>query len=103
MPGTNLSSIRISKLRKTGGYKAPNLNDEQSNLFYEIPRIREEVSRAIRVLQPPDTPKMKLRIIVENVIIDDKKTFHEVSDKLGCEPLRIEAGRFLAASWERIY
>ena len=92
-----------SRLRKTGGYKAPNLDDAQSNLFYEIPRIRDEVSRAIRALQPPDTPKMKLRIIVENVIIDDKKTLREVSDKLGCEPLRIEAGRLLAANRERIY
>ena len=61
------------------------------------------MSRAIRALQPPSAPKIKLRIIVENVIIDDKTTLREVSVKLGCDPLRIEAGRLLPANRERLH
>jgi len=39
---------------------------------------------------------------VENVIIKDKPTAQEVSDKLGCSPLRIEANRLLPASRDRL-
>ena len=93
-----------SRLRQTGGYDAPNLDDAQSNLFYEIPRIRGEVSRGIRALKPPNAAKLLLlRLIAENVISDGKRTLHEVSETPWCQPLRIEAYRLLPANRTRLY
>ena len=53
---------------------APHLQDPQSKLFYEIPRVRDSLRRALRSCKPAQANEILLRLIIKNVIISDPKT-----------------------------
>ena len=83
-------------LSRQGGKNTPNLRDGHSALFEEIPRIGESLKQAAH-----GTPEVK--IIVENVIMDQKPERY-ITDKFQCRPLLVNATAFCGASsneWQR--
>ena len=80
----------------------PGLEDPQSALFWEVPRILRALREAIRSQKPPDAKALVLRFIIENVVCD-ADSLQQVSKEIGVEPIMVDAARTCPATRKRLF